>query len=1215
MLGAKWSLAQSATEFLGDLHGNTQTMTTIIQTSDGENWTLDSHPRRIIVKFKDEKQRNLPPNAHLHRLSHRAPIYAVQFSTARETAASLKSFRKRSDVEFAEPDYRIHIDDIVPNDPYYYSQWSLQKIGSSTAWETHTDSSDVVVGILDTGVDYTHPDLQTNLWTSPENPNVHGYTCMDGEVYEGGEDDNDHGTHVSGIIAAATNNGIGISGINWKAKILSLKFIDSTGNGYVSDAVLCIQKALELKQSGVNLRVTNNSWSFNYTTQALEDAFQDLGANNVLNVIAAGNNGQNIDMVPAYPASFDDRSIISVMATDQSNTAASFSAFARVAVDIAAPGVSVLSTVPGGYAYFSGTSMATPHVAGVAASLFAMNPALSSIEARDIILDEDSYDALDMWDNRAGETTTGGILNHSKAVNHPYVQGPVLNQFPVISVTPPITRLSGQRVDLSQIYSDADGDTMWTTWLQNGNDAIGLFWAMYNAAGFRYETHEDPMSFVTPSIARNVTVPYTASIRDGNGGSARAETYVNVSAAAVHGQPPQGIFKATPDPEIANKINFHYQISDPEGAFMKRDSNTIKSQAGFTGLYYLCCMEAQSTDFSGTYSPGVYRVHFRAIDRELNLGEDLSVSFAIGGYSGTAPVAAATLDHVEGLAPFTVSYDANGSYDPDGSIAEYFVACGRDHPFLPGATGSCTYEKPGPITIRVLVRDNDGYADHTLVYAHAIAPVEPDDQKPVVTLSAPLTIKDFGTFVATASDDHRVSRVEFYKNGTELLSTQVAPSSFEPLQYSFTWDVHLHVEPGKYSITAKAYDDALNSATSNPSKVTVLESVNVPSSVQGPDLLVTGQSYFFQPVGLIYANSGDRVEFRLNWGDGTYSSWIQPFTTTSHFYSASGNYTITAQARCSRHPDTISEFGGAYPVEVIDFSELNVVSFYGSTKVYQDRKIYLNSRVQNNGILTTSNFDVQFYLSTDNLITTSDALIGSCNVDPLVWAATFDCKGDFYIPQTVTAGEYFLGVIVDANQLVEELDELGNIAFASSGMVMIDDIACLFCDDFEDQDVSDWLVKKGPWLVTDGDLQVGTTTIAEIVSPDSFQGCSVCSIQSRWNVSTYGSRLYFYGWQKSKKNRLTLSMDKSTNKWVMKHESNGRIKSATFSAPVKKDQFYDFKITFDGQMFHLFVDGLEVIAIKKAGDVPSGKLGFRVKSTDGNIAYGRIETIEVFSNP
>src|SRR5262249_7591934 len=142
----------------------------------------------------------------------------------------------------------------TPTDPLWNQQYDMVKIAAPAAWDTQTNARDVIVAIIDTGIDFTHPDLQSNLWVDPGNSTIHGFTCMNGACSPGGSDDFGHGTHVAGTIGAAANNGSGIAGINWQVQLLSIKFMDSTGNGTVSDAVFAFNEVLSLMQQGFNIR-------------------------------------------------------------------------------------------------------------------------------------------------------------------------------------------------------------------------------------------------------------------------------------------------------------------------------------------------------------------------------------------------------------------------------------------------------------------------------------------------------------------------------------------------------------------------------------------------------------------------------------------------------------------------------------------------------------------------------------------------------------------------------------------------------------------------------------------------------------------------------------------------------------------------------------------------------------------------------------------------
>ena len=280
----------------------------------------------------------------------------------------------------------------------------------------------MVVAVLDSGVDYTHPDLMENMWLRPENlpaytdnelgtiNDLHGFNSA--ENASDPMDDNGHGTHCAGIIGAEGNNGKGIAGINWKVEIMPLKFIGKGGFGSTKDAIEAINYAIERKKQGVNIRVISASWGSTLYSRALEDAIRAAGEQGILFVAAAGNNSTDNDRQPHYPSNYDLPNVISVAALDRADQLASFSNFGVRTVHIAAPGKDILSTwLNDAYREASGTSMATPQVSGVAALIVASHPKINVEDLKERLLK--SVDKLDWLKDKV---KTGGRLNAAKAL-------------------------------------------------------------------------------------------------------------------------------------------------------------------------------------------------------------------------------------------------------------------------------------------------------------------------------------------------------------------------------------------------------------------------------------------------------------------------------------------------------------------------------------------------------------------------------------------------------------------------------------------------------------------------------------------------------------------------------------------------------------------------------------------------------------------------------
>jgi subtilisin family serine protease len=310
-------------------------------------------------------------------------------------------------VRIAEPDYIVHTTDTIPNDQYFPYLWGLRNIGqgdygyttcttcstvgadisATKAWDLTTGSSQVIVAVIDTGVDYTHPDLAPNILRDSSN-NVVGYNYVSNT--NDPMDDYGHGTHCAGTIGAVGNNSTGVAGICWTVKIMPVKFLDATGSGYISNAILATDFA-----TSHGAQILSNSWGGGGFSQLFLEAILRAQKAGALFVAAAGNSGANLDLGGFYPAGYNVQAsnVIAVAATDDNDLLASFSNYGPQTCDIAAPGVEIYSTLPtgscplcdpSGYGYLSGTSMATPHVAGAAALIKSLYPnaSLTQLHAR-----------------------------------------------------------------------------------------------------------------------------------------------------------------------------------------------------------------------------------------------------------------------------------------------------------------------------------------------------------------------------------------------------------------------------------------------------------------------------------------------------------------------------------------------------------------------------------------------------------------------------------------------------------------------------------------------------------------------------------------------------------------------------------------------------------------------------------------------------------------
>ncbi|MGN1168148.1 MAG: S8 family serine peptidase [Lachnospiraceae bacterium] len=276
-------------------------------------------------------------------------------SNSLTTKQLVEKLKKEDNVETAEPNYRLHA--LSTSDAYYEKQWALENNGQnggteenstniSEKWKETKGSDEVVVAVVDTGIDYTHEDLRDNIWENTYQPSLkgeHGFDFINGD----GDpmDDNGHGSHCAGIIGARGDNDIGISGVNQNVKIMALKILDEEGYGYGSDEVNAyhyINKALNL---GVNVVAVNNSWGGGEESEIFEKLMNLVGEKGAVSVCAAGNESCNNDEVTDYPSGYESPYKIVVAASNENGELASFSNFGKQTVDIAAPGTDILSTV------------------------------------------------------------------------------------------------------------------------------------------------------------------------------------------------------------------------------------------------------------------------------------------------------------------------------------------------------------------------------------------------------------------------------------------------------------------------------------------------------------------------------------------------------------------------------------------------------------------------------------------------------------------------------------------------------------------------------------------------------------------------------------------------------------------------------------------------------------------------------------------------------
>jgi len=399
------------------IHAGTSAAAEVLRTEDGREYVAG----QLLVRFKTGTSMTLTSSTHgklgtkvLHTFRTQPELQVVEVDPAAMDSV-LAAYRLDARVAYAEPNFVYRIS-ALPNDTRFGELWGMHNTGQSAgtvdvdinapeAWDLLTGSETAgVVTVIDTGVDYTHPDLTANMWINPgEIPgnnldddgngyvdDVHGINAINNSGDP--KDDNEHGTHVAGTIAGRGNNALGVAGVNWTARVMGCKFLDASGSGTSANAIKCLDYVHMMKTRAVNpvnLIATNNSWGGGSYSQTLFDSIARQRDAGVLFVAAAGNDALNNDTTTSisYPASYFLSNVISVASHDRLDRLSTFSTFGRRTVHVAAPGTAILSAVPGGtYASFDGTSMATPHVAGLVALLKAQDPSRDWKQLKNLVL-------------------------------------------------------------------------------------------------------------------------------------------------------------------------------------------------------------------------------------------------------------------------------------------------------------------------------------------------------------------------------------------------------------------------------------------------------------------------------------------------------------------------------------------------------------------------------------------------------------------------------------------------------------------------------------------------------------------------------------------------------------------------------------------------------------------------------------------------------------
>ncbi len=412
---------------------------------------------RIIVKYKDRGSMSSLKSTYKSKKQMKSGAFKLVLKPGQNAQDLVQRLNDDPRVEYAEPDYvrKVSMD---PNDSYYSLQWGLKKIQAPAAWDIETGASTpVTVAVIDTGVDFAHPDLSNQL--------VAGVDIVNNDTYP--QDDNGHGTHVAGIIGAASNNGEGVAGVSWGVKIMPIKVLDYDGGGYDSWVADGIRQAVDMGANIVSMSLGGSGYS-----ETLKEATDYALSRNVPVIAASGNTG---DSTTNYPAG--NPGVIGVGATDNNDQIADFSTF-NSTVDVSAPGVDIASTYwyygQSVYAYSSGTSMATPMVSGLAALVKSKWPTygVNEINSRltDFSDDLGSFGRDDYFGY--GRINAHNALNASASMTNVSVKNLLMAGQKTI-LRGSIKPIAASRT--VQVFQKGVGAPAWSLYKQTVTDGSGLF--------------------------------------------------------------------------------------------------------------------------------------------------------------------------------------------------------------------------------------------------------------------------------------------------------------------------------------------------------------------------------------------------------------------------------------------------------------------------------------------------------------------------------------------------------------------------------------------------------------------------------------------------------------------------------------------------------------------------------------------------------------------
>jgi subtilisin family serine protease/subtilase family serine protease len=923
----------------------------------------------------------------------RSPLYRVR-SRSMTATALMAAIKGQGDVLYVEPNYVVRALG-EPIDPLFPQLWGLKNTGQSVnggapgevdadidatdAWDITTGSTAHVVAVIDSGIDYNHPDLAANIWSAPAPFTVtvggHTITCAAGtHGYNAIEhtcdpmDDHNHGTHVSGTIGAAGNEWNGVAGINWTASLMGLKFLDAEGSGTVADAIAAIEFAIQAKQAFptlANVRVLSNSWGSGEFSQALVDAIEESNEHEMLFVAAAGNFGLPNDIFPMYPASYQAANVVSVAATTNTDSRAFFSNYGRNTVHLGAPGADILSTTRNGlYAFMNGTSMAAPHVSG-AAALVLSRCALDTAQLKESIVG--SVDAIA---SLSSQTISGGRLNVNSALHS--------------CLGPPSTP-SG----LTAVAGDTQVKLSWAS-------ALGA--TRYRVkrsltAGGPYAVVADNLKgaqYTDTNVVNLTTYFYVVSSANltgesGNSGEVSATPKAPADLSVVGLTTPSAVASGIAFNVSATTKNYGPGHADPSGTKFLLSTNTLvdANDVMLTGMQQVPAL-----------APGV----------------SVTLTTAVVVPQGTAPgsyflIAAADADN----AVFEKSEANNASarfvqLGPDLVVSAFTVPSA----VTPGSTIIVTdttknqgAEASGASATRFYFSNNatlDG-ADLPLGLRQIAALAAGSTAAGPTPVTIPTPLETGTYYVIAAADGGSVVPESAENNNTVARAVQVGPDLI----------VSAFTVPSIGGSTITVSDTVTNQGTAGTSSTVTKFYVSISATLDASDTLLA-ETRTVPPLGPAATHSGSTVL--------TLPSNLTP-----------GSYFVIAKTDADSGVVETSEANNTAARSIQIGGDLVVTSFVTPSKLGSGASFSITDTAKNQGGAAVGVSTTYFYLSTDPTLDAQDVRLSASRAVPALQAGESSTgTTPAILPQGLNTDSYYLFAKTDGTESVVESRENNNTA-------------------------------------------------------------------------------------------------------------------------------------------------------------------------------------------